>query len=181
MKELMTVNSGNATIIDRREIKPLLVKACRLMSFYEKAMGCPALVLDKAGSSIQSIEQRQTPFCEACSNSFSKDHVKWTLAEHPCIHMHKEALTYPSRGDVYIYTCKAGFSYWTSPIYSGGRYAGSISAGQVMAAADINVIERINSIEGMPAEKLMDMLSAVPLKKPEEIQAMAKLLSLCAR
>ncbi|MCL2833675.1 MAG: PocR ligand-binding domain-containing protein [Treponema sp.] len=181
MKEQLTSDVKNTTIIERREIKPLLIKACKMMSFYEKAVGCPALVIDKSGASIPSIEKRQTSFCEVCSNSFPRETENWTEDDHPCILKHREALANARRGGVYIYTCEAGLSYWTSPLYAGGRYAGSIAAGQVLTVSQKEIIERCNTNSRLPPQKIQDMLSKVPMKSNDEVQAMAKLLMLCAK
>ena len=167
-----------STIINRREIEPLLLKASRLMAFYEKAVGCEALVLDKTGLCVSiSTPAKLAQICELCKSCNPGPQGD---CEYPCIQLHREAQSKAHRGGVHVYTCEIGLSYWTSPIFAGGRFAGSCVAGQVLGLTRNEVINNFHARYGIPVEELSGMITEVPEKNHEELQAMARLLLLSA-
>jgi AraC-like DNA-binding protein len=75
-----------------------------------------------------------------------------------------------------------GFAYWCSPIYHNGRYTGALNAGQVLTCSRGEAVEKFRSQckDTLAAEKFRKMLEGVQEKSHEEIQAMARLLGVCA-
>jgi AraC-like DNA-binding protein/ligand-binding sensor protein len=181
MSDDLTTSLAQETVINRREIEPLFLEARQLMEWYEKASGCESLILNTDGSSAGLPNGKKSlGFCELCRSCSSGSSENCKEDEFPCTQLHREALSRAERGGVYIYACKLGFSFWTSPLYAGFRYAGSLVSGQVLAVSRKEAIERFRSSFGTPKEKTISLLSAVPEKSHEEINALAGLLMICA-
>jgi len=103
-------------IIQKRELEPIMLKAAKIVKHYEKASNCAAAIMkpdrDFAGDFYNSI-------CKHCD-------------EKKCANLHFEAVTKARLlGGSYIYLCPKGLIYWTSPFYSGERFAGAILSGGV--------------------------------------------------
>ena len=171
-----SLSGSEINIITRREIIPLLAKARWVARHYEKATGCSAAVLGNSG-------KKQARFCAFCLRHLNEPSLVYKGNECPCWKIHQAALAESRRaGGVYVYSCTAGFVYWTSPLYRNGRYAGALIAGQVIESGRKAVQEKFNKLckdEGAE-KKISSMIESVPEKKPEEIKAMAKMLGLCA-
>jgi AraC-like DNA-binding protein/ligand-binding sensor protein len=172
------------TIINRREIEPLLVKARRVLGFYEQSTGCTVSVQNRNGYSVLRPETgKNLCFCEFCKLRCPNSPDGWSDAECPCAAMHQEAMTESRRiGGSYIYSCEMGFIYWTSPLCTGGRYAGALLAGQVLAAGKQWAVERLYSRCGgvVPKEDIMNFLAGMPEKSHEEVKSLARILQICA-
>ncbi|MDR0313433.1 MAG: helix-turn-helix domain-containing protein [Treponema sp.] len=177
----LTTSLAQETVINRREIEPLFLEAQQLMEWYEKASGCETLIHNADGSSVSQANRRKSlSFCVLCRSCSSGSSDTCNEDECPCAQLHKEAQLKAERGGVYVYACKLGFSYWTSPLYAGFRYAGSLVSGQVLAVSRKEAMERFKASFGIPKEKISSLLSAVPEKTHEEIHALAGLLMICA-
>jgi YesN/AraC family two-component response regulator len=116
-------------IIQRRELEPLMLKACRLVQHYEKASNCSALVLapdwDTKNINFDNI-------CRRCNNK-------------ECEKLHVETLKKTKKpGGSYIYLCSKGYVFWASPFYSGERYAGSLFSGGIKGTEKNS--DKINSL-----------------------------------
>jgi len=102
-------------IIQRRELEPLMLKAGKIVKYYEKAANCSAAVMgsDESYSSI----------CNRC---------EMHSAGKGCACLHKEAVNKArTLGGSYIYLCSKNLVFWTSPFYSGERFAGALLSGGV--------------------------------------------------
>ena len=182
--------SEDISIISRREIEPLLVKAQQIFMFYNEAMDCSAAVLDKNGSAIKTLKiKNQMRFCEFCKNYLNDPFLMQKNSEagegHKCFckRVHHEAQAESRRiNETYIYTCYVGFVYWTSPLYRNGRYAGALTAGQVLSGKPEAALEKFCAVckDRFAVEKFRKLLEGVPQKSHLEIQAMARLLGVCA-
>ena len=148
------------TLFNRGEFEPLLANARQMLKFYIEAMDCSAVIMDRSGNVIKTPEYKnQMLGCTFCNKPFHNP---------SCAKKHYDAMNESLRLDgPYVYTCPADFIYWTSPLYKNGRYAGALTAGQVL-------------LQGFKAaaEK---KTGNVPQKSHEEIQAMALLLGICAK
>jgi len=114
-------------IIQRRELEPLVLKAAKIVKYYEKAANCRAYVMgpdmDCAANDINSICASPAG-CAKCS-------------ETQCAQMHIEAVNKARVcGGSYIYLCKKGLVFWTSPFYSGERFAGALFSGGIKKSED---------------------------------------------
>ena len=159
-------------IISRREIEPLLTKAGQVLMHYCNAVSCQAEVVDQNGLTVNTSKLKfKMRICEFCNKQST------------CEKMHYEAQMESQRiNGTFIYTCELGFIYWTSPLYRNERYAGALTAGQVLPdRPEIDVEKFRSGCKGsLAAEKIKKMLDNIPLKSHEQIQAMARLLGVCA-
>ena len=106
-------------IIERRELEPIMLKAARIMKHYERASNCTALVMGPKSENYGSI-------CRRCNNCEQENLSK------KCTYLHMEAINKARQlGGSYIYLCLKGFVFWTSPFYSGERFAGALFSGGV--------------------------------------------------
>jgi len=201
--DLLTVQDDEISIINRREIIPLHAKARQVLRHYDKAMGCPAIVLDRSGKVIKTSEsagiqqnnasevcgsspagEKQMRICEFCRKHFDNPSQIWKGNEFPCEKTHQAALAESRRtGEVYIYVCEAGFVYWISPLYRNRRYAGALKAGQVLSNGHNTALEKFRALcrDNNAVQIFSEMIKEVPEKTHEEIKAMAQMLGLCAK
>jgi len=172
------------------EIEPVLAKALNVLGVYDEAMSISSMVLDKTGQVLKTAEyKKQMRFCELCKKYFHNPTPVlvrtgiWEGSIYPCEKLHAEAsIKSRSTGETQIYACAAGFAYWNSPLFHTGHYAGAMSAGQVLMCGYDEAVEKFHSLcnDSIAAEKFGTMLKGVAEKKHHEIQAMARLLGLCA-
>ncbi|MCL2318897.1 MAG: PocR ligand-binding domain-containing protein [Treponema sp.] len=176
-----------ANIINRREIEPLLDKARKVLEFYREAMNCSAVVLDRNGCCVSVQEYKnQMRFCGFCSHFRQASPVPAETQRGnncPCKVLHSGARPESRRIDeTYVFTCPAGFVYWTSPIFRNGRYAGTLLAGQVLSGGPEAAAEKLKAFcrDRTDTGKISRMFKETPVKSHTEIQAMARLLGICA-
>ena len=113
-----------SNIIQRRELEPIFHKALKIVKHYEKAANCAASVMgpdwDTGSFPLNSV-------CKQCIAKSSQ-----TAEKSACSIMHLEAVNEARRlGGSYIYVCPASIAFWTSPFYSGERFAGALLSGGV--------------------------------------------------
>jgi len=112
-----------ANIIQRRELEPTLLKATKIIKHYEKAANCSASVMGPdwdAGCGLHS-------HCKHCMKNNDE-----AMGNNTCSMLHMQAIEEARRlGGSYIYVCPTGFVFWTSPFYSGERFAGALFSGGV--------------------------------------------------
>jgi AraC-like DNA-binding protein/ligand-binding sensor protein len=112
-------------IIQRRELEPVYVKALKVVKHYEKAANCAASV---TGPNWDSQADHFYSICRQC-----KKHK----TEKSCSCLHMEAINKARQlGGSYIYVCPGNLVFWTSPFYSGERYAGSLFSGGVQSTEE---------------------------------------------
>jgi len=113
-----------SNIIQRRELEPLLNKALKVVRYYEKAANCAASVMEPDGDT--GIYQLCS-FCKQC-NAKTCD----STGKRECYNVHKEAVNKARLlGGSYVYLCPEGYVFWTSPFYSGERFAGALFSGGI--------------------------------------------------
>ncbi|MDR0597597.1 MAG: helix-turn-helix domain-containing protein [Treponema sp.] len=179
----MTQNA--TTIILRREIEPVLLKAREVIRFYEKAVNVTVSVLDRNGRSIPGETAFFSEyFCSLCRQYSRDTGKKWAEGEYPCTHIHLNAISRAqhSRGG-YIYTCDLGFVYWVCSLSSGERPAGALIAGLALGISREEAAGRISERSGgkISLRAAEMLLEGVEEKTADEIKAMARLLAICAR
>ena len=112
-------------IIQRRELEPVLVKALKVVKHYEKAANCAASV---TGPDWDSQADHFYSICRQC---------KKNKTDKNCSCLHMEAISKARQlGGSYIYVCPGNLVFWTSPFYSGERYAGSLFSGGVQSTEE---------------------------------------------
>jgi AraC-like DNA-binding protein/ligand-binding sensor protein len=113
-----------SNIIQRRELEPLLHKAFKVVKYYEKAANCAASVMAPDGDT--GIYQLCS-FCKQCKSKNSE-----TAGKMACYSVHKDAVNKARLlGGSYVYMCSEGYVFWTSPFYSGERFAGALFSGGI--------------------------------------------------
>jgi AraC-like DNA-binding protein/ligand-binding sensor protein len=174
---------SSSSIINRREIEPLMIKAQEVIRSYEQATNVRVAVLDQTGHTISDWDSTASDFfCKLCRKYYSGPTRIWEEREYPCTAIHINSITEAQRsGGVCIYACNLGFAFWTCPIFSNGRFAGALMAGIAMAERSA-VVEKIHTMSGgaIPRESAEKFLADIPSKGPEEIKALAQLLLTCA-
>ena len=110
-------------IIQRRELEPLILKADKIAKHYEKALNCTAFVMEHDWDSEKNNFDK---ICSQCSKKDPADNNR------ECGLLHIDAVNKARQsGGSYIYICQQGFIFWTSPFYSGERFAGALLSGGV--------------------------------------------------
>jgi AraC-like DNA-binding protein/ligand-binding sensor protein len=182
-------NPPPASIIGRRDIEPLLLKAGEILKFYEKATGAIVSVLDQNGHSVgEHSFNRILNFCALCKEHHQDRNCTWQSDEYPCTRMHIDRIASARQsGGIYIYMCDIGFVFWISPLSSNGRSVGALIAGGVLGIERRQAIDNIvqrggGSVSGglVSAEKAEELLRDIPEKQFDEIKALAQTLLLCA-
>jgi len=113
-----------SNIIQRRELEPLLNKASKVVKYYEKAANCAAYVMEP------DSDTEITNLCSLCKHCSSK--AGGTAGKMSCCNIHKEAVSKARLlGGSYVYMCPEGYVFWTSPFYSGERFAGALFSGGI--------------------------------------------------
>jgi AraC-like DNA-binding protein/ligand-binding sensor protein len=158
-------------LIQKRELDPLLVKANRIAKFYEKASNCRACVMEPESVNCESI-------CSHCGEKTNED------IKEKCAYLHTEALNKAKQfGGSYVYVCFKKLVFWTSPFYSGERFAGALFSGgiegseknnnKVQALAQImllcaNHLSRVNSMHKKEILQMNTANRAAPLTVQEK-------------
>ena len=100
------------SIIHKRDLEPLMLKAVRIAKHYEKATNYSAVAMNPGADNYDYI-------CKRCS-------------ERKCKDVHLEAVKKARQlGGSFIYLCPKNNIFWTSPFYSGERLAGSLLSGGI--------------------------------------------------
>ena len=170
-------------IIQRRDLEPLWDKAAEVKQHYEKAANCVVTVIGANCASVKFSEHPKAAlFCQLCKKFY---HSTEKLAPHevPCSAMHCAAIQEARKlGGSHIYTCPIGFYFWTSPFFSGERYAGALTSSGAAAVDKQLIQERMFSVcEGKISQaEIARYLEDVPERSLEEIKVLAQMLQLCA-
>jgi AraC-like DNA-binding protein/ligand-binding sensor protein len=174
--------TGIGNTIRSRDIEPLLVKAGSILAAYEQAAESKVRVVDSEGFAASSaMDEAAGPFCNYCGKGFPYCKAENRTGDSSCGAVHQKAAEESRRlGGSYIYMCPMGLVFWTSPLYSGGRYAGSLISGKVPGIETEEICTKIQD-NGIGVEKLKIDLEQVPRKNYEEIKALAQMMLLCAQ
>jgi AraC-like DNA-binding protein/ligand-binding sensor protein len=113
---------------------PILIKACKTLQSYARATGAKVCVYD----------HNYLPVPESSAED---------MIASRCREMHIDAIRESYRyGGCYTYRCDMGFMFWTSPVYSKGRFVGALLGSGFRSSNT----------------------------EPEKIQALAELMLICA-
>jgi AraC-like DNA-binding protein/ligand-binding sensor protein len=176
--------SNDTNIIGRREIEPVLFKACEVLDSYEQATGSIISILDEK---CQVVEKSRHPkdryFCAICKKYYPDPNRQWAVEETPCTKMHLDAIASSQElGGSYIYVCPMGFIFWTSPVYSGERLAGCLISSGILAVKHKQAAEDFFKISRgeIPLREIRKALADIPLKNYEEVKTLARMMLVCA-
>jgi AraC-like DNA-binding protein/ligand-binding sensor protein len=173
----------STSIIQRRDLEPLWVRANAMAKHYEKAGNCITAVM---GADFVSVNFSNHPkaflFCSVCRRYY-KDAGTMSTVETPCSAMHHDAVKEARKlGGSFIYTCPIGFYFWTSPFFSGERFAGAFMSSGFLAIKRKQVQDKIfNICKGEISRLEIDTyLEGLPERKSDDVKAHAQMLLLCA-
>jgi len=174
---------SKTNIIQRRELKPLWVKASKMAQDYEKAGNCVTSVM---GADFVSIIPSKHPkhmlFCSFCKR-YHQNAKNMAPYEYPCSNMHCDAVKEASRiGGSLVYTCPNGLFFWTSPFFSGERFAGAFISGGALAIKRKQALKKFyDCFKGeIPLAEIEQYLEGIPEKSNEDMKALSDMLLLCA-
>jgi AraC-like DNA-binding protein/ligand-binding sensor protein len=163
---------------------PLLLRAYKLMRVYAKATSAGVCVHDHAYQPIPEMAEdllTDKNMCLFCTKYKAKAtiHTFLDLTANPCIEMHRNAMKEAHHfGGSYIYMCELGFMFWTSPIYSEGRFIGAlVGAGFLGVDSEETCGQMYLLADGeVSVPDLKRKLSIFPRGDPEKIKALAELM-----
>ncbi|MDR1058609.1 MAG: helix-turn-helix domain-containing protein [Treponema sp.] len=172
------------SIIQRREIAPLLFRAKEILRFFEDASGTEISIISKsAAPAFMPDVQGSFPFCGFCRDYDQKSPRDLKNGEYPCSGLHYNGIneSRQKRGS-YIYTCKMGFAFLACPFYSGNCYAGTVIAGPILVIERGQGVDDFFNLSGgaLSKETLEEKISRIPERTYEQIEAMAQMLLFCA-
>lgn len=168
---------STTTIIQRRDLEPLWSKASEVARHYERAGNCVSAVI---GADYVSMEPSKTPKCGIFCVLCRRHNI--VAPDMTCGDLHAGAVKEAIRlGGSYIYTCRSGFCFWTSPFFSMERFAGAFVSGGVLACERQKAAERVfKACNGdVPMEEIVSYLEELPERSMEEIEALARMMTLC--
>ncbi|MDR1024219.1 MAG: helix-turn-helix domain-containing protein [Treponema sp.] len=168
-----------------RDTEPLLSKVGAILTTYEKAADCVVSVIDP-GSKALILNKDMTvgSLCGYCCKRSLNSEGGSLSGDFPCENVHQNAIEESRKlGSSYIYMCPLGLVFWVSPLYSGGRYAGALMAGNVLGIDQEEALNRVQSCcsDTAAADQIKSDLGRIPRRNFEEIKALAQMMLICAQ
>ncbi|MCL2042861.1 MAG: helix-turn-helix domain-containing protein [Treponema sp.] len=172
-----------SSIIYRRDLEPLHQRAVEIARYYERAADCISAVMGADYHTIElSTPTESAIFCSFCSQYRGKS--AGALAHCPCTPLHRIAARKARElGGSYVYTCHAGFLFWTSPFFAGERFAGAFISGAIPDREQQEILDKLFAINKgtVSRDEIARQITQIPVKTGEEVQALAQMLLLCAQ
>jgi AraC-like DNA-binding protein/ligand-binding sensor protein len=181
---------GEKKLAKTRETDPLLVRAWKALAIYEKATGSMVSVLDQdllpIKESLPDLLDEKNTCVQYCYKYAVEAKGITTISDmrsSPCNNLHIKAVKEAHRfGGSYIYMCDMGFMFWTSPLYSNGRFIGAV------VGAGFSGVERKETMEALyarsngaaSAEELEERTDLFARCESERIKSLSDLLLICA-
>ena len=161
----------------------LIEKTKKAMLDYNLATGCGICVYDKSftqhslDDTTCHVEKNICPWCD-----------KLRPQEESCSEIHINAIKEASRRrSFYIYQCKLGFFFWTSPLYSEGSFCGAIRSGGLLPEGQkaVDIFSNANDTLVMrnseiSKEELLERANSSPAADTEKVQSLAEMMQLYA-
>jgi AraC-like DNA-binding protein/ligand-binding sensor protein len=172
------------------ETDPLLIRAWKALDIYRKATGSTALVMDQDLLPIKEafpnvLGQRRTcvRYCFKYAEGM-KDITRISdMRSFSCSKLHIDAIKEAHRfGGSHIYMCEMGVMFWTSPLYSNGKFVGAL------VGTGFSGLERKETMEALyvrsggaaSAEEMEERTNLFTRCESERIKSFAELLLICA-
>ncbi|MDR1419415.1 MAG: helix-turn-helix domain-containing protein [Treponema sp.] len=167
---------------------PVLLKAYNLLKTYAAGTGSIVCVHDASFFPIpEMIDEIMTDknICLLCARyrneTAAREHGE--LAGNPCNEMHIGAMkeAFRHKGS-YTYTCELGFAFWTSPVYSDGRFIGALLGTGYRSGDEEEAGELFKQYSSgkISKETFREKIARFPRADTEKIRALAELLHICA-
>jgi AraC-like DNA-binding protein/ligand-binding sensor protein len=172
----------------RKKTKPLLLQAWKVACTYARATGTIVCVVDENYLNIPEVLPfNEKNICLYCMKHQPPSGVRLDglqdLTASPCNIMHLNAIKKAHHfGGSYIYMCDLGFMFWTSPVFSDGRFAGALIASGFLGIDSEEATEAMYTAgNGMVSEEeVKKRLASFPRGESVKIKALAELLQICA-
>jgi AraC-like DNA-binding protein/ligand-binding sensor protein len=169
---------------------PVLLKAYSLLKAYATGTGSMVCVHNASFLPIPEMMKdvmTEKNICLLCTTYRSQGRISVTKREEltgtPCNDMHINAMKEAFRhSGSYSYMCDLGFAFWTSPVYSDGRFIGALLGTGYRASDEKEAGElfRRYSSGTISKEEFNEKLKDFPRADEEKIGALAELLHICA-
>ena len=172
------------SIIQRRDLEPVWLRASEVVRHYEKAANCISVVVGADCSWVEYSKHPKTNvFCDLCGR-YHQHASKLAPGESPCRSMHCTAIKNARRsGGSHIYACPVGFYFWNSPFLVGERFAGTLISTVIPLAEREKALDKMFRIcKGeISRAEIAGHIDGYPARAGEEIQGLARMMQLCAR
>jgi len=169
----------------QNETPDFIEKAKKVMLDYSQATGCSVCIYDSNYMQYfpESAEDSQCcpekNICPCCANVRSLQ---------SCSETHINAIKESEKkGSYYIYECKAGLVFWTSSIYTDGRFFAAVRGSGFLQTDRKTVDIFLNANDNFvmcnsenSKEELKKRIKSYPEADKEKIQHMAEMMQLCA-
>jgi AraC-like DNA-binding protein/ligand-binding sensor protein len=177
-------------ITKARETDPLLARAWKALDIYEKATGSVVCVLDQdllpIKESLPEMLSDRNICVQYCYRyAVEANGIKQIsdMRASPCNSLHVKAVKEAHRfGGSHIYMCEMGFMFWTSPLYSNGRFIGAVIGSGFSGVERNETRDALNAMSkgAVSTEELEERTDQYSRCESERIEALAELLLICA-
>ena len=170
-KPLEDETMETAVLKYREPENQIFSKARKMMSVYTQSTGSKVCVYDQNFLPVSNdVENRaiEQAVCQYCKKGGCRD-------------THISAIKEASRrGGSHIYHCELGLLFWTSPIYTEGRFTGALrGAGFLHETADTAGMPAMCG-DGLTPAEFSKRTAAIPRADSEKGVSLAEMLLLCA-
>jgi AraC-like DNA-binding protein/ligand-binding sensor protein len=172
------------------ETDPLLVRAWKALEIYEKATGALVCVVDQDLLPIKEtfpdlVGKKNTcvQYCLKYAEDVKIINKASDMRSAPCNKLHVNAIKEAHHfGGSHIYMCEMGFMFWTSPLYSNGKFIGAV------IGSGFSGLERRETMDALYArsrgtasrEEMEERTDLFARAESERIKSLAEMLLICA-
>ena len=182
MKKNQNVNKTKS------KTNPQLLMARSMLSSYAASTGAIVCITDQNYLTIPEIFEEITTkkiVCLYCIKHQLNIQINnnQDYTQHPCRELHiSEMKKTINTGCSSCYKCDLGFIFWTSPVYSGKRYIGSLTGSGFLHGDKNETAEKMELLGKGTVNKqeLLETISIYPQADEQQIRALAELMLICA-
>jgi AraC-like DNA-binding protein/ligand-binding sensor protein len=169
------------------ETDPLLIRAWKTLAIYEKATGAMVCVVDQdllpIKESFPDLPGKKNTCAQYClkyaEEAKSINKVS-DVRSSPCSKLHVNAIKEAHRfGGSHIYMCEMGFMFWTSPLYSNGKFIGAV-IGSGFSGLERKEAPYAESRGAASMEEMEERTDLFASAESERIKSLSELLLVCA-
>jgi AraC-like DNA-binding protein/ligand-binding sensor protein len=149
----------------------------KIVAVYARSTGSNVQIFDRDFHIVETNDKAdiEKNICLHCTgNSASGGNAS-------CREIHEKAIQESGRlGKPYVYQCDLGLMFWSSPIYSDGRFSGALrGSGYLSEGVDSSsLVKKCNG--SISEERFTHRIAAFPSADAKKIQSLAEMLLLCA-